>query len=189
MSEKEELFKVSQLLKDGKSILYPTDTIWGLGCDATNEEAVQKIQKIKGRAMDKSFIILVNSDAMLNRYIPEISEVAWDLIDLSEKPLTIIFPSAGKLAKSVINKDGSVAVRMVKSGFCAQLLQRFNHPIVSTSANISGEDSPNTFEDISTPIKEAVDHVVPKEFAGESTGKASSIIKLDMNGRVKIIRH
>lgn len=189
MSQKEEINKIIQLLKDGKSILYPTDTVWGIGCDATNEAAVEQVKRIKGRENDKSFIILVDSDAMLNKYIPNIPEVAWDLIDFSEKPLSIVYPKAINLANKVIKEDGSVAVRMVKTNFCAQLIHQFNRPIVSTSANLSGETTPIKFEDINEAIKNAVDYIVPSIYSAESSGKASSIIKLEMDGKVKIIRH
>lgn len=189
MSEREDIYTAVHELKNGKSILYPSDTVWGIGCDATNEDAVKKIQQIKGRDIEKSFIILVNSDAMLNKYVPSIPEVAWDLIDLSEKPLTIIYPSGGiLLADSVIAKDGSVAVRVVKSGFCSELIKRLNRPLLSTSANLSGEVTPKNFQAISDKIKVAVDHIIPPSYAGHATGKASSIIKLQMNGRVEIIR-
>lgn len=188
MGEKEEIFRIAELLKDHKNILYPTDTIAGVGCDATSDVAVEKVRQLKNRDENKSFIILVNSDAMLNKYVPEIPEIAWDLIDVSDRPLTIVFPKGINLSPLVINKDGSVAVRMVKDGFCSKLIQRFGKPIVSTSANLQSEPSPSSLDDVSPQIKEAVDYIVPQEFWKKTGQKASSIIQLNGKGQVKILR-
>jgi L-threonylcarbamoyladenylate synthase len=139
---KQEIEKTLQVLKEGGVILYPTDTVWGLGCDATNETAVAKVNEIKGRAADKSLIVLLDNDSKLQSYVAEIPDVAYELIEYAENPLTIIFSGAKNLAKNVINTDGSIGIRVVKHNFCEQLLQRFRKPIVSTSANLSGEPTP-----------------------------------------------
>jgi len=176
------------VLKDGGVILYPTDTVWGLGCDATNEQAVEKINAIKGRSNDKSFIILLDTDAKLQSYLTEIPEVAYDLIEYTENPLTIIFSGAKNLAKNVINVDGSVGIRVVKHDFCEQLIYRFRKPITSTSANLSGEPTPKTFDEISDEIKDAVDYVVDWEQDLKVDKKPSTIMKLAPGGQFSFIR-
>lgn len=188
MVEKEEIFKLTKLLKEHKTILYPSDTIAGLGCDATSDVAVEKIRKIKQRDENKSFIILVNSDAMLNKYVPEVPAIAWDLIDVADKPLTIVYPKANNLSSLVINKNGSVAVRVVKEGFCSKLIQSFGKPIVSTSANLQSEASASGLPEVSEQIKASVDYIVPKEFWHRTGHKASSIIQLNEKGQIKILR-
>ena len=180
--------QMSTLIDEGKTILYPTDTIWGLGCDATHEKAIDKLYKIKNRPDSKSMIILVNSDAMLQQYVEDVPPLAWDLIDLSEKPTTIIYPQAKNLPKNLIADDGSIAIRMVKSGFVYQLLNKLKKPIVSTSANISGNPAPKTFDDIDEEIKNAVDIIVSPDMEPSQYHKSSAIIKLEMNGEIKIIR-
>lgn len=184
---KEEIHKCLEVLKDGGVILYPTDTIWGLGCDATNEEAVKKIYHIKKREDSKSLLTIVSSDAMLQKYVEEVPEIAWDLLDLATKPTTIIYDNAKLLANNAIANDGSVGIRMIKAGFCNQLVHKFNKPIVSTSANISGSPSPSSFSDIEEEIKSSVNYVVdPSLDQGKSI--ASSIIKLKNNGEIEILR-
>lgn len=185
---KQEIEKALAVLKDGGVILYPTDTVWGLGCDATNEQAVAKINTIKGRAADKSFIILLDTDAKLQSYVSEVPDVAYDLIEYAENPLTLVFPNAKNLAKNVINADGSVGVRIVKHDFCQQLLQRFRKPITSTSANISGSATPLFFDEISDEIKKAVDHVVDWEQELKTSKKPSTIMKLAPGGQFSFIR-
>ena len=185
---KEEVNKALEILKNGGVILYPTDTIWGLGCDATNEAAVAKINEIKGRSGDKSFIVLLDNENKLQSYVSEIPDVAYEVIEYSENPITIIFSGGKNLAKNVINADGSVGIRVVKHDFCAQLLQRFRKPIVSTSANISGEKSPQFFDDISEEIKEAVDYIVDFEQENRTVKKPSTIIKLGPSGQFEFIR-
>ncbi|RZK52412.1 MAG: threonylcarbamoyl-AMP synthase [Pedobacter sp.] len=137
-----------EVLKNGGVILYPTDTVWGLGCDATNEEAVAKVNAIKGRSADKSLIILLDNENKLQSYVTEIPEVAYELIEYAENPMTIVFSGAKNLAKNVINADGTIGIRIVKHDFCEQLLQRFRKPIVSTSANISGQPTPKFFDEM-----------------------------------------
>ena len=184
----EEIKKTLQILKDGGVILYPTDTVWGLGCDATNEKAVAKVNEIKGRSGDKSLIVLLENDNKLQSYVTEIPDVAYELIEYAENPLTIIFSGAKNLAKNVINSDGSVGIRIVKHDFCEQLLQRFRKPIVSTSANISGEPTPKFFDDISDEIKDAVDYVVAYHQEDRTEKKPSTIVKLGPSGQFEFIR-
>jgi L-threonylcarbamoyladenylate synthase len=183
-----EIERALNTLKSGGIILYPTDTVWGLGCDATSEEAVSKINAIKGRSADKSFIILLDNDSKIQSYVTEIPDVAYDLIEFAEHPLTIIFSGAKNLAKSVINADGTVGVRVVKHDFCQQLLQRFRKPITSTSANISGHPAPQTFDEISDEIKDAVDYIVDWEQDLRVPKKASTIMKLAPGGQFSFIR-
>ena len=186
----EEINKAIEVLKAGGTILYPTDTIWGLGCDATNAEAVNKIFKIKKREESKSLIVLMDNENRLNRYLKDIPPLAYDLIDNADKPLTIIYPGAKGLASNVINSDGSIAVRIPLNQeiFCVKLITKFGKPIVSTSANISGEPAPISFKDIDKSILHEVDYIVnlPQDEMG--TSKPSAIIKLEMNGEFKIIR-
>jgi L-threonylcarbamoyladenylate synthase len=183
-----EIEKALAVLKDGGVILYPTDTVWGLGCDATNEQAVAKINAIKGRAEDKSFIILLDTDAKLQSYVTEVPDVAYDLIEYAENPLTLVFPGAKNLAKNVINTDGSVGIRIAKHDFCQQLIQRFRKPITSTSANVSGAPTPLFFDDINEEIKEAADHVVDWEQELKISKKPSTIMKLAPGGQFSFIR-
>ena len=185
---KTEIENALQVLKDGGVILYPTDTIWGLGCDATNEAAVEKINKIKGRTGDKSFIILLDVDTKMQSYVTEIPDVAYDLIEYSENPLTIVFSGAKNLAKNVINADGSVGIRIVKHDFCKQLIQRFRKPITSTSANLTNQPSPNFFDEINEQIISSVDYVVELEQELRSPKKPSTIMKLAAGGQFSFIR-
>ncbi|MFI5450639.1 L-threonylcarbamoyladenylate synthase [Pedobacter sp. UC225_61] len=185
---REEVNKALEILKNGGVILYPTDTVWGLGCDATNEEAVVKVNAIKGRAADKSLIVLLENDNKLQSYVTEIPDVAYELIEYAENPLTIVFSGAKNLAKSVINSDGTVGIRVVKHDFCGQLIQRFRRPIVSTSANISGQPTPKFFDEISDEIKDAVDYIVDLEQENRIAKKPSTIIKLGPSGQFEFIR-
>lgn len=179
--------KAIEALRDGKIILYPTDTIWGIGCDATNDEACQRILDIKNRPDNKSFILLVDGFPMLERYIPEFNEVCYDLADFASKPLTIIYPNAKDLAPSVLANDGSVGIRITKDPICLKLIRSIRKPLVSTSANLSGDPSPTCYDDIADEIKQSVDAIV-EEKLNEKCIKASQIIKIDLNGEVKIIR-
>lgn len=184
----EDIRNSLNILKEGGIILYPTDTIWGLGCDATNNEAVNKIFRIKSRNDSKSLIILVNSVAMLERYIMEIPEIALELIDVSETPLTIIYPKAKNLAPAILAEDGSVGIRVCSDRFCNELLGRFRKPIVSTSANISGDPSPSYFTKISDRIIQAVDYAVEYKREDRQKHLPSPVIKIEQNGVIKIIR-
>jgi len=185
---KDEINKALEVLKSGGVILYPTDTIWGLGCDASNPEAVDKLLKIKNRPAEKSLIVLLDVDSKLQSYVAEIPEVAYDLIEYAENPLTIIFSGAKNLADNVINADGSVGIRIVKHDFCTPLIQRFRKPIVSTSANLSGQPSPKFFDDIDPEIIDAVDYVVDFEQENRTSRKPSTIMKLAPGGQFEFIR-
>lgn len=186
--DKEDLNQALETLKSGGLILYPTDTIWGIGCDATNAEAVEKVFELKGRSKDKSMILLLHSDNQLAGYVNEIPEVAYELIEVTERPLTIIYSNAKNLAPNVVAEDGSIAIRVIKHAFCEQLLRRFRKPIVSTSANISGTPSPNNFEDIDEVIKTGVDYVVKFGQNESSSGTPSMIMKLDPSGKFEFLR-
>ncbi len=174
-------------LKQGGIILYPTDTVWGIGCDASNPEAVEKIFQLKKRADSQALICLVADDRMLKKYIKKIPDVAYDILDISEEPITIIYDEPQNLAKNLIASDNTIAIRIPNDDFCFQLLRRFNGAIVSTSANMSGSPTPKSFKEISSEILKGVDYVVNLHHEKIST-KPSSIIKLSNDGKVKIIR-
>lgn len=184
----DDLKKAVEVLKSGGVILYPTDTIWGIGCDATNDEAVQRIYKIKKREDSKSMLVLMENTALLERYVDDVPEVAWDLVEITTTPLTVIYQNAKNLAPNLIPKDGSIGIRFTKEEFTSQLLQRFRRPIVSTSANISGEKSPAFFHEISDEIKTQVDYIVKFRQEDTTPSQPSSIIKLGSGGRIDIIR-
>ncbi len=175
-------------LRKGGIILYPTDTIWGIGCDATNAVAVEKIFKIKSRNENKSLLVLVDGENMLDRYVKDIPEIAFELADVSDTPLTIIYPGGKNLAHGVCSEDGSVAIRICHDEFCHELISRFRKPITSTSANLSGKSSPGNFDDIDNTIIESVDYVVKYRQDDREKHTASPIIKLEQNGTIKIIR-
>ena len=172
-------------MREGGVILYPTDTIWGIGCDATNEDAVRRVYEIKQRQDSKAMLVLVDSSVKVDFYVPE---VAWDLIDLADKPLTIIYSGARNLAANLLAEDGSVGIRVTNEDFSKRLCQQFRKAIVSTSANISGQPSPKNFSEISEEVKSAVDYIVGYRQEEISNPKPSSIIKLDKGGVIKIIR-
>lgn len=175
-------------MRKGGIILYPTDTVWGIGCDATNAEAVAKVYKIKHRDDSKALICLVDSEARLQRYVRNVPNVAWDLFELSEKPTTVILDNAVNLAPNLIAEDGSIAMRITKEAFSKELCFRFQKPVVSTSANISGEPAAQNYGDISQELLDAVDYVCWTRRQEHKPHKPSSIIKLAENGEVKIIR-
>lgn len=177
-----------EVLKSGGLILYPTDTIWGIGCDATNPEAVAKIYKLKQREDTKSMLVLIENPNLLNIYLEQVPEIAWDLIDVTDKPLTIIYPKAKNLAKNLVDADGKIGIRVVKHTFCERLLQAFRKPIVSTSANISGQPSPKCFNQIDKEIVNGVELVVPQIYQESKNPVPSGIIQLGLRGEVKIIR-
>ncbi len=188
MNFDQDITKATETLKSGGTILYPTDTIWGIGCDATREDAVKKVYAIKKRPEAKSLILLVSDVQMLNRYVDEVPQVAWDLIELSEKPITIIYPKARGIAKNAIAEDGSVAIRLTKDEFCTKLIRKFNKPIVSTSANFSDTPAALNFSEINHHLVSEIDYVVSFRQNDLSKCQASSIIKLGMNGDVVVIR-
>ena len=185
----EELKNALEVLRKGGTLLYPTDTVWGLGCDARNKEAVNKIFKIKERAEYTSMVVLVCNDKMINRYVKEVPAIAWDLIEAAgNDPLTIIYPDGRMLAENIIAADGSVGIRIVRDEFCKNLIHKFGKPIVSTSANISGEPTPVSFSEINPKIMNKVDYIVNLRQLEVNNTKPSTIIKVAMNGEVKIIR-
>lgn len=183
---KEALQKALETLRNKGTILYPTDTVWGLGCDARFPEAVEKIIKLKKRDAGKSFIILLDDVNKLQRYVKEVPEIAWDLIEFTENPLTIIFPAGINLAKNALNEDGSIAIRIVKQGFAHELIKKFGHPIISTSANLSGGKSPAYFNEIEEDVLTGVDYVV--NLTEQGTGKPSTILKLGLGGEFTFLR-
>lgn len=184
----EDIKAALDVLQKGGVILYPTDTIWGIGCDACNEEAVKKVYAIKNRIDSKSMLVLMENAALIERYVTEIPDVAYDLIELTDKPLTIIFDGARSLAKNLIAEDGSIGIRITTEKFSSELIRRFKRPIVSTSANISGKPSPSCFGEIEPEIIEAVDYVVKYRQDDLQKSVPSGIIKLGRSGEVKIIR-
>jgi L-threonylcarbamoyladenylate synthase len=184
----DEIKKAIEALRSGGVILYPTDTVWGIGCDATNSDAVKKIFTIKQREDSKSMLILIDSPGKIESYVEDMPSLAWDLIEYSEKPLTIIYPKAKNLAENLIAEDGSIGIRVTKETFSKRLCENFRKPIVSTSANISGEDTPNSFSEISEHILQSVDYVVDFRRKDTSKVKPSSIIKLNKGNVVKVIR-
>ena len=175
-------------MREGGVILYPTDTIWGIGCDATNEDAVRRVYEIKQRQDSKAMLVLVDSSVKVDFYVQDVPEVAWDLIDLADKPLTIIYSGARDLAANLLAEDGSVGIRVTNEDFSKRLCQQFRKAVVSTSANISGQPSPRNFSEISEEVKSAVDYIVGYRQEEMSNPKPSSIIKLDKGGVIKIIR-
>ena len=184
----EDIKKACQVMQDGGVILYPTDTIWGIGCDATNEEAVRRVYEIKHRADSKAMLVLVDSAVKVDFYVQDVPAVAWDLIDVADKHLTIIYSGARNLAPNLLAEDGSVGIRVTGEEFSKALCFRFRKAIVSTSANVSGQPSPRTFAEISDEIKNAVDYVVEARRTEAGPARPSSIIKLGQGGEVKIIR-
>lgn len=184
----DDINKALEVLKQGGLIIYPTDTIWGIGCDATNAEAVAKVYALKKRSETKSMSILLDTDNKLQSYLREVPDLAYQLIEYAEKPMTIIYSDARNLAANLIAEDGSIGIRIVKHAFCEKLLQRFRKPVVSTSANISGEATAATFDDISEEIKAGVDYVVTFEQEKTTPKEASTIIKLGIHGNFEFIR-
>ena len=182
-----ELKNSLKTLKNKDVLLYPTDTVWGIGCDATSEDAVNKIFKLKQRSESKSLIILVNNFEMLCKYIPKISEEVKNLLRNSIKPTTIIYNNPIGLAKNVVADDNTVAIRIPKNDFCIQLIKDFGKPIVSTSANISGAATPNCFEEIDAAILDSVDYVVNLQ-RKEVNHKSSTILKVGENGEIIVLR-
>ena len=176
------------VLRRGGVLLYPTDTLWGIGCDATNEQAVEKIFSLKQRAGGKSLIVIADGMDMVERYVQRVPDIAYALVEVTPHPLTIIYPQAAGLAPGVAAVDGSVAIRVVRHDFCGALLRRFRKPVVSTSANLSDAPPPATFRDVAEVIKRGVDFVVPAAMDRGATGRPSSILKLGLSGEVEIIR-
>ena len=189
---REEIQKALEVLRNGGVILYPTDTVWGIGCDATNPEAVAKVYAIKKREDSKSLVLLASNMDMICRYVKEVPEMAIQLVEVNDKPMTIIYPGAvvgnNGLAPSTVAEDGTVGMRIPMMDFCQQLTARLGRPLVSTSANISGQQTPKNFAEISEEIKSAVDHVVDPSLEKGATGQSSSIIKVGLDYSIEIIR-
>ena len=183
----DEINKCVEILENGGLILYPTDTVWGIGCDATNELAVKKVFDLKQRDDSKALICLVANDAMLERHVEKVPEIAYDLMDLSTKPITIIYDKPNGVAKNLIAEDNTLALRVASDKFCKYLIGKFKRPIVSTSANISGTPTPKSFQNIDKAILSGVDYVVNLH-QDKQNESASSIIRLGNDGTVKIIR-
>jgi len=184
----DDILKAVEVLRSGGIILYPTDTIWGIGCDATNPAAVQQIYEIKQRQDTKSMLVLMENPNLLNSYISEVPEIARELIEVADSPLTIIYPGAKNLAANLLANDGSIGIRITSEAFTQQMIQRFRKPVVSTSANISGQKSPRNFGEISDEIKKSVDYIVGYRQDDRSHSNPSSIIKLGVGGQIEIIR-
>lgn len=174
-------------LKSGGTILYPTDTIWGIGCDATNADAINKIFEIKKREKNKSMIILVESEKRLQDLV-EVPEMAWEIMDLSEKPVTIIYDNPKGLPKEILAEDGSIGIRLIKDNYLKKLIGKLNKPLVSTSANLSGDKSPMKFSDINQEIINSVDAVAEENHDKISEYSGSSVIRMWNDGRVKVLR-
>ena len=183
----EEVHKAYEVIKEGGIILYPTETVWGIGCDATNPEAVAKIYALKQREETKSMIVLMNGEKMIYNVFKDIPEVAWQILDLSEKPTTLILDNPRNIAPNLIAPDKTLGMRIIKEPFCYKLLERIKKPLVSTSANISGMPTPVNFKEISPEIIKGVDYVVNLQ-QEKMTGKPSAIIKLTADSQVKVIR-
>jgi len=188
MDFEEDLRLSLKVLKQGGVILYPTDTIWGLGCDATNASAIEKIFKIKLKPEKKGLIILVNGEAMVERYVKDVPDTAFQITAISDKPLTIVYPEGKNLAPGVCSENGSVGIRICGDPFCHELITRFRKPIVSTSANLSGKSSPSHFGEIDEVITVAVDFVVKYRQQDRQKQASSPVIKIDRNGVFKILR-
>ncbi len=184
----DDLKQAVSVMRRGGIILYPTDTIWGIGCDAANSEAVRRIFELKQRSDSKAMLSLLDSDAKLGYYVPDIPDVAYDLMDLSEKPLTIIYDGVRHLAPELIAQDGSAGIRITREEFSRDLCRLLGGAVVSTSANISGSPSPRNFSEIDEAIIKGVDYVVSYRQNDHGLAKASSIIKLGSGGLVQVIR-
>ncbi len=185
---KEQVAAAVEVLKSGGIILYPTDTVWGIGCDATNASAIEKINALKGREDKKSMIVLVDSIDRAACYTSGAPDIAWDLMETADKPLTLILPDGVAVAANLLPQERSIAIRVADHEFCRMLCRKLGRAVVSTSANVSGEDTPKNFSQISDEIKKGVDLVVSPQFEGRPTGKPSAIISLSASCEIKIIR-
>lgn len=198
-SYRDEMGRALEVLRRGGILLYPTDTVWGLGCDAADPEAVARIYALKRRPDSKSLVLLASDVDMVCRYVREMPEIAVQLIEVNDRPMTIVYPGAvcgeegqpadrRRLAFNVVADDGSVGIRIPMSDFCRRLVSAFGRPIVSTSANVSGEPAPKNFAEISEEIRQGVDYAVDASLEGGATGRSSSIIKVGVDSSVEIIR-
>ncbi len=189
MSIHNDIVEAGKVLQSGGTILYPTDTIWGIGCDATQVVAVEKVFRIKERVREKSLIVLVKDLDMLRQYVKQVPEIAIELLASVPEPLTIIYPGGRNLPRNVLAEDGSIAIRIPKHDFCQGLLDYYGMPVTSTSANYSGAPNPFSFSNITEPVKEAVDHIVPVKYQAISRPKPSTIVKINANDELRIIRN
>ena len=187
MDINQEVHKAFEVIQNGGIILYPTDTIWGIGCDATNVEAVKKIYALKQRMESKTMIVLMNGEKMMYNVFKDIPETAWQIWDLTEKPTTLILDNPRNVASNIISEDKTLGVRIVKEPFCFKLMERMRTPLVSTSANISGNFTPKSFKEIAPEIIKGVDYVV-NLYQEKICDKPSTVIKLSLDNQVKIIR-
>lgn len=185
----EDIKLACEILRKGGVILYPTDTVWGIGCDATQSNAVKKVFEVKRRADNKALIVMLGDEQQLERYVDDVPEIAYDLIDAAVKPLTIVYDRGCNLAPELLGEDGSVGIRITKENFSSRLCRAFRKPIVSTSANISGEPTPAIFKEISEDIKNSVDYIVETRRDDINPNSPSSVIKLGAGGTIKIIRN
>lgn len=185
---REEIEKAVSTLRNGGIILYPTDTVWGVGCDATNDAAVERVYALKGSVGKGAMTVLVGSVNDVGRYVKRVPEVAWELLELTEEPLTLVLPGGCGVAAGLIPESGTIGIRVVRHEFCAALLRRLGRPLVSTSANVSGGATPLSFGEISPQIVEGVDMVVSRRFEGRPTGRPSRMISLGPGGEVKVLR-
>lgn len=175
-------------LKSGGVLLYPSDTIWGLGCDIRMEASIEKLLSIKQRPTEKGLIVLISKIEQLSEYVEEVPEIAWDLVEFAEDPLTVIYPKGKNVSPQLLGPDGSIAIRLVKDEFCKGLIYRYQRGIVSTSANISGEPSPLNFDTVAESIKEQVDYILKNPNPSKKNNKPSKIVKLGLGGDYKLIR-
>ncbi len=185
---KEDIKKALEVLHQGGVILYPTDTIWGLGCDATNHQAIERLYRIKERDPEKSMLILVESAGRVERYVEDMPDIAWDLMEVTDKPLTLIYEQGRNLPEKLMARDGSIGIRVTHDAFCQELLKQFKKPIVSTSANFSNQPSPANFSEIDEALAHSVDYVVKHRQDERKKASPSSIIKVGSGGEVKVIR-
>jgi L-threonylcarbamoyladenylate synthase len=184
----DDIKKACEVMAAGGVILYPTDTVWGIGCDATNEAAVRKVYQIKQREDSKSMLVLVDSPVKVEFYVSDVPEIAWDLAELADKPLTIIYPHARNLAPNLVAQDGSIGIRITHEAFSKRLCERFRKAIVSTSANISGQPTPQIFAEIPDEVKQAVDYIVGYRQDDTAKARPSGIIKVGDGGLIQVIR-
>ncbi|HVD98674.1 MAG TPA: L-threonylcarbamoyladenylate synthase [Cytophagaceae bacterium] len=184
----QEINAAAEALKAGKVILYPTDTIWGLGCDATNSSAVQHIFKIKKRDDSKALIILLDDLKKLNDYVVKVPDIAWDIVEFSEMPLTVVYPKGKNVAQELLAENGSIAIRVTKDEFCKKLIRKLGRPLVSTSANISTEAFNGSFSDVNEEIKKNVDLIIRHRQQEKINATPSRIISLGLDGEIKFIR-
>lgn len=175
-------------LKAGGVILYPSDTIWGIGCDVRDDAAIEKIWEIKQRPAEKGLIVLISKIEQLSEYVEEVPEIAWDLVEFAEDPLTVIYPKGKNVSKHLLAPDGSIAIRLLKDEFCKGLVYRYQRAIVSTSANISGDPSPKDFSSVAKEIKDQVDYILQSPQAKQVSTKPSKIVKLGLGGEFSLIR-